>query len=303
MSKQIALSLGRTILSGLSTAASSNYNSGFIPMLRRGINYGIRGRTRQGNIITTRTNRRNQRRRNRKGMEINRAEGGYKNITLPYRMQSIGINTYGRLAIVKVGDSWNYAFQPQNDNYANHEEYNIMTMLNDSTEFKDRLKTTSQYKVESVSIAIFNERIPEGGDKLSRLLAYVNTTKVSVLQPKIQNNVMRLNMNSIGTKLYNFRLTDESIGKDFTGWFDGDDLYTGNVYLHVQSEDINIIKDTTETTVILGTVKITFHVLTRIQDYVRNNEPQKKLTESEKIKNLQEEINKVKTIIKQGLEV
>lgn len=171
-------------------------------------------------------------------------------------------------------------------------------MLNASTEFKERLRTTSQYRIIGINICIMNERIPEAKDKLSRLLVYANTTKVAVLDPKIQNNVMRLNMNTVGTKNFNFKLNNSNIGKDFTGWYDGDDLYTGNVYLHVQSEDINVINDDTQSTIVLGTIRITFNVLTRIQDYVRNNDPQKKKTTDEKIEELTEKIKEIDLKVK-----
>jgi hypothetical protein len=287
-------------LLALSTAASMNKVPSYLRnvIYKNNRNYGIKYRYRSGNTVTTRTRRRNNRRKIGKGIEVNKAEGGEKLITLPYRTQGIGINTYARLAIVKVGESWNYAIQPENDNYANHEEYNIITMLNASTEFKERLRTTSQYRIIGINICIMNERIPEAKDKLSRLLVYANTTKVAVLDPKIQNNVMRLNMNTVGTKNFNFKLNNSNIGKDFTGWYDGDDLYTGNVYLHVQSEDINVINDDTQSTIVLGTIRITFNVLTRIQDYVRNNDPQKKKTTDEKIEELTEKIKEIDLKVK-----
>lgn len=290
--------LGNLLLNALSTGFSSNYVNRIPNTSGYNRNYGtyfrLQNRNRNRNRIIQVQNSRNNRRRKGQGIEINRAEGGYKNITLPYRTQTIGINTYGRIAINKVGEDWLYAFQPSNDNYANHVEYNIITMLNDSQEFKDRLKTTSQYRINRICICIMNNRIPEAGDKLSRLLAYVNTTKVAVIDPKVQNNVMRLSMSTMGVKNFNFRLTNESIGKDFTGWFEGEDLYTGNVYLHFDSEDSNNIKDETETTIVLGTVKITFEVLTRIQDYTRLNQPTKKLTDKEKIELLEKQIAQIK---------
>jgi hypothetical protein len=288
-------------MGALQTAATLNGIPQYVPQLlsgRRYRNYGLRSRLRNRiapMVINQNNRRRNRRRRN--GLEINRAEGGYKQITIPYKQQTIGINTYARLAVNKVGETWLYAIQPENDNYANHVEYNIITMLNDSTEFKDRLKTTSQYKLKRINICIMNERIPEAGDKLSRLLAYCNTTKVSVLDPKVQNNVMRLNMNTIGTKNFNFNITNDNIGKEFNQWYDGEDLYVGNVYLHVQGEDINNLTST-ETTLVLGTIKITFVVATRIQDYTRNNEPTKKKTEKEEIREIHKQLDNITNSIK-----
>jgi hypothetical protein len=274
--------------------AGMRFNRGGNTVPWRRPKLGMRVATRTGNTLT-RTQRRNmRRRRKRAGLEINKAEGGFKQITIPYRTQGIGINTYARLVVTKIGNDWQYGIQPETENYATYNEYNIMIMLNNSSEFKDRLRTTSQYKVLGVRICIMNNRIPESKDRLSKLLAYVNTTKVGVIDPKTQNNVMELNMNTIGTKNFNFNLNNSNIGKDYTGWFDGEDLYTGNVYLHVAGQDINYLNENNETQVILGTVKITFSVLTRIQDKLRNQEPTKKKSNEEKIKELEDKIKEIK---------
>jgi hypothetical protein len=222
----------------LSTAASLNK----IPRLgntfiRKGVPTKLRNRYRGGATLT-RTQRRNRRRRrNRNGIEINKAEGGFKNITIPFRTQGIGINTYGRIVATHVGDNWEYGFQPESDNYATHAEFNLIHMLNNSTEFKTRLQTTSQYKLLGVRICIMNNRIPEAKDTLSKLLVYVNTSKVIVIDPKVQNNVMQLNMNSIGTKNYNFNVNATNMPKDYIGWLNGDDLYRGNIYMHFSAMD------------------------------------------------------------------
>jgi hypothetical protein len=291
----------KTLIPLLGALIGSNKRRNPMPMLRP--RTGTRVATRTGNTLTQTQRRNRRRRKNFNGVEINRAEGGFKQITLPYRTQGIGINTYARLVVTKVGNNWQYGFQPETENYATYQEYNIMLMLNNSQEFKNRLRTTSQYKVLGVRICIMNNRIPSAKDRLSKLLAYVNTTKVSVSDPKIQNNVMSLNMNTVGTKNYNFNLNNSNIGKDFTGWFDGEDLYTGNVYLHVAGLDENYLNEQEQTTVILGTVKITFSVLTRIQDYLRNQEATKKLSNEEKIKELEKQIESLKvnkTVIEQN---
>jgi hypothetical protein len=274
--------------------AGIRFNRGRNTVLGGRPRLGMRVATRTGNTLTKTQKRNMRRRRKRAGLEINKAEGGFKQITIPYRTQGIGINTYARLVVTKIGDNWQYGFQPETENYATYDEYNLMVMLNNSSEFKDRLRTTSQYKVLGVRICIMNNRIPEVKDRLSKLLAYVNTTKVGVIDPKTQNNVMELNMNTIGTKNFNFNLNNSNIGKDFTGWFDGEDLYTGNVYLHVAGQDDNYLNEQNETTVILGTVKVTFSVLTRIQDKLRNAEPSLKISNEDKIKQLEEQINKLK---------
>jgi hypothetical protein len=240
-------------------------------------------------------NARNARRRIRRkqrrtgGLEINKADGGEKQLTLPYRSQGIGINLYGRLAAVKVGDEWKYAFQPEYDNFANHSEYNLAIMLNNSDEFVNRLKTTSQYLINKVNISISYNRTPSAGDLMPKLLLYVSTTKITVYEPKIQNNVMRLNMNQLGTKNFNFKLNKQVITDEFVGWQNGSDLYGGNIFLHVVAED-KMFLDTSETTVVLGTVKVTFSIKTRIQDFIRNQRATLKKTKDEEIKELKERI-------------
>lgn len=290
--------LGQLALSALSTASSLGRIPP-LPSLGRYRNTGVRIRNRQGTRASqvTMTRRRRQRRRNNnQGIEINRAEGGFKNITIPYRTQGIGINMYARLLLIKIGDDWVYRFAPENENYAGYPSYNLTQMLNWSTEFTDRLKSSSQYLVQGVRISLSYDRIPEAKDRLSRLLLSINTSKVQVQDPKVQNNVMRLNMNTTGTKNFNFNINNSNMAKDFTGWQEAESLYRGNIYLHLDSQDSNTVNDQTETTIILGSIKVTFSILTRIQDYVKLQEPLKKLTNEEKIEQLEAEIMNLKML-------
>jgi hypothetical protein len=238
--------------------------------------------------------RRNNRNKGSQGIEVNKAEGGFKSITIPYRSQGIGINVFARLVIVKVGDDWVYKLAPENENYAQYQSYNLVNMLNWSTEFTDRLKSSSQYLVQGVRISISNDRVPEARDRLSKLLLSVRTNKVQVQDPRIQNNVMRLNMNQQGTKNFNFNINATNMLKDYVGWQEAENLYNGTIYLHLDAQDTNHINDDTETTVILGTVKITFSIITRIQDYMKAREPTKMITTEDKIKELEDKIKELK---------
>jgi len=289
--------LGNLLLSALSTASSINWRPPPInPFNRR--RTGVQIRNRQGTRAIPRLINGNRRRRRRingsQGIEVNKAEGGFKSITIPYRTQGIGINVFARLLIMKIGDDWVYRLAPENENYAGYQSYNITQMLNWSSEFTDRLKSSSQYLVKGVRISISNDRIPEAKDRLSKLLLSINTSKVQVQDPRIQNNVMRLNMNQLGTKNFNFNINATNMNKDFIGWQEAESLYNGNIYLHLDAQDTNNINDETETTIILGTVKITFSILTRIQDYTKLREPTKKLTTDEKLEKLEQEVKRMK---------
>jgi hypothetical protein len=255
---------------------------------RRGLRLGSR-LSRGISRVTTARRRRNNRRRSGRGIEINHADGGYKSITIPYRTQGMGINVYGRLLANKIGDNWEYKFAPENENWAPYSAYNLVNMLNWSNEFTDRLKTSSQYLLKGIRINISYNRVPNAGDRLSKLLLSINTSKVQVQDPKIQNNVMSLNMNALGTKNFNFNINTQNMPKDFVGWQEAENLYSGTIYLHLDSQDLNYL-NTDETTMILGTVKITFSILTRIQDYMKVREPTKKKT-------IEEEINDLKALV------
>jgi hypothetical protein len=287
--------LGNLLLSALSTASSLRKIPP-LPLNSRNLNYGvgIKNINRQGTrAIQGRRRRRRNRNKGSQGIEVNKAEGGFKSITIPYRTQGIGINVFARLEIVKIGDDWVYKLAPENENYAQYSAYNLTNMLNWSTEFTDRLKSSSQYLVRGVRISISYDRIPEAKDRLSKLLLSIHTNKVQVQDPRIQNNVMRINMNQPGTKNFNFNINATNMNKDNIGWIEAETLYNGNIYLHLDAQDTNHMNEADETTVILGTVKITFSVLTRIQDYLKVREPTKKLTNEEIIDELKEKIAKL----------
>jgi hypothetical protein len=289
--------LGNLLLSALSTASSLRKIPP-LPLNSRNLNFGVKYQNRQGTRAIQ--GRRRRRRRNvngSQGIEVNKAEGGFKSITIPYRTQGIGINVFARLEIVKVGDDWVYKIAPENENYAQYSAYNLTNMLNWSNEFTDRLKSSSQYLVKGVRISVSYDRIPEAKDRLSKLLLSIHTNKVQVQDPRIQNNVMRLNMNQPGTKNFNFNINATNMNKDNVGWQEAETLYNGQIYLHLDAQDTNHMNEDQETTVILGTVKITFSVLTRIQDYLKVREPTKKMTTEEEIEELKNKLKKLEKIV------
>jgi hypothetical protein len=263
-------------------------------VLRRlgGIDIGTslsnRSRTR-----TRRSARGNIRSRARKGLEINRAEGGFKRITLPTKTLGIGINLYGRLLAQKIGNNWEYRLGMESDNYAGREYLNLTNYLNDSSEFIERLQTSSQYKVLGVNISLGYNRIPAAGDCLSKLILFYNTDKITVNSPRIQTNTMELNMNTTGTKNFNIRLNRSNIKEEHCGWLDSIGLYPAKLLLHVSAMDANFLSESVQTTLTLGTIKITFNVLTRIQDYLKPNQPAKIVPLEEQVSALTSQLKKL----------
>jgi hypothetical protein len=259
-----------------------------------GRNMGISTTRRGGLTRLGNSNRRNFRRSNRNGLEINRAEGGSKRITLPYRTQSIGVNLFGRLLIQKIGEAWYYRIGMEKDNYAGREYIDIAEYLNFSDEFRDRLQVSSQYRIKGISVTISYDRVPSAKDRLSTLLLYYNTDKITVQNPRIQPNVMSLKMNMVGTKNFNFLINRQNTKVDDLGWQDASYLYAAKFDLHVNSIDENYMEEQNETTIVLGSIKISVEVLTRISDYLRPNAPAKKIVLEEKVKELTQELEAMK---------
>jgi hypothetical protein len=258
-----------------------------------GRNFGIATRQRNRRNASTRIRRRNRKNKGANGIEINKAQGGFKTITIPYRTLPIGINTYARLLAVKIGDSYQYQIAPEYNNFAGTDSLNLINMLNFSSEFTERLQASSQYKLLSVLININNNRIPQARDMMTKLLLYVNTERVQVQQPKIQSNVMRLNMNVVGTSNFNFRLNRTNMKQEDLDWQDSMYLFPSPITLHLESEDINLMPEENETTVILGTIKVTFSLLTRVQDYMKVQQPVKKVTVDEEIRTIKNTLAKL----------
>jgi hypothetical protein len=194
----------------------------------------------------------------------------------------------------KQGSDWVYQFAPKHEGYPGYQSYNLVELLNNSEEFRDRLRTSSQYLVTNVMITLSLDRIPEAGDRLSKLLLSINTSKVGVDNPLVQSNVMILPMNTIGTKNFNFHIQRGSVlPENGRGWLESSYLFIPAIYLKLSAQDSNYLAEDQETTVVLGTFKITFTVKTRVQDYMKAREPTKFVTVEEKLENLESKMTRL----------
>lgn len=286
-----------TIPSGLALTAASSKHYG-VPINPRffgnnfdGLRVNVRNRNRTG--VQQRTRRRRRNNYWNSGIEINKAEGGFKNITNTGRIIRTGINTYLTLIGNKwdaVGNKWQYMFK-RNDSVPSH-MIDVTEYLNSSTEFLDFLKRVSQYKVLGVNVMLQNSRVPKAGEVPSRLLFYASTDKIQVDNPKVDRNVMRLNMNTVGTKNFNFKLNKGNTNDLNLGWQDSSEYYNGAIQLRVSSEDDSYFDDE-ETNIMIGTVKVTITVLGRLQDSNNYNAPSQKMKIEEEIKKLKERLEHI----------
>lgn len=294
------MKLARNVSSNVSTAPISGQlcyqlNDGTVVPL--GNKIGVRNRNKK---LVNRIKKKTTTERNG-GIEINKAEGGYKKITLPLKEQGVGINLHGSLLLVKIGDDWYYRIGMASNNYAAEPYIEIKNYLNSSAEFTNKLATTSQYRIRGINCCIRYQRMPNGGDKLGTLLMYVNTKKVEVGNPKIQKNVMRLNMNTTGTKNYNVRLNNTNMEKEDVQWTSSRELYEGTIRLHVDKMSkikINEVAEQ-ETTIDLGEIEINVDVVVRYTDVDNFVQPTKKFNATELIEKQGEDIKKLQRMLQQ----
>lgn len=267
--KGISNIIGNAIISrlGLSTARRG------YPITLQKPSYANRTMLRSGRTgVITQTKRRRNLRKKRGGLEINKAEGGYKSIVRTGAVRHLAINEYARMYLDKQGSSYEYKFYLKSDGYASgSSSINITSLINNSDEFNDWCTAATQYKVYGVRFSFDYTRVPESGDAMARLLMSVQTDKCNVVEPDIERNVMNLDMSRNGVKNFNFNMNRRNTNVDNLGWTDTSDYYSARCILRVVGQDLTFLKDTTQLQVFLGTIKISIMTKVRLRDYISNN--------------------------------
>jgi hypothetical protein len=261
-----------------------------------GKNYNVRENLRNRTNVRNRFTRRNQenRRFRNNGVEINRAEGGFKRINNSGIIKSMGINIYGDLNLIRQNASnntWEYYFGviPL---------LNVTEKMNEDQEFINAVKNSSQYKVVGVSLMLQNNRIPQAGDLYARLLLSAVTDKVSVNDLTKDNNVMKLNMSTLGTKNFNFRFNIANTNPENLAWQSSENLWNGIAQVRIQGESLSNLAGGSDlpVTVKIGSFKVTVHVLLRTQDTENSSSPTMKVNIREEIEKLKTKLNRLKLL-------
>jgi hypothetical protein len=240
-------------------------------------------RSRRGG--TALRNRRRRRRRNAgAGLEINKASGGFKSIINTGAVRHLAINEYGRLVLSKAGASYSYKITLKKESHATeYTTVDLAALINESEEFNEWCQCSNQYKIYGIRITIDYSRVPESGDTLARLLMSVRTDKADVQDPKIERNVMNLDMSTTGVKNFNFNLNNRNTNVEHLGWTDTQDYYSAVVLLKLEGQDITLLKDTEPSTVVLGTIKFSFMAKCRLRDYIPGNGSKRPVLRRKKI--------------------
>jgi hypothetical protein len=220
-----------------------------------------------GQRIINRVNKKRRIRARRQGIEMNRADGGFKPMLSRRKVQQVAVNYYAYLKAIRVPDAgyeMMYVFEDANTEQTAY-AFELNTKLAGCTEFQNYLNISEQYKVFGVNISIDVNRIANAGDILPKMILYYDTDKITTKNPLTANNVMSLIMHTPGTKNYNVSLNKRNMNPEYIGWLATDKVYDCKLRLHIGNTS-NIFLNGNPEYVRLGTVKITFNVKFRLRD-------------------------------------
>lgn len=218
------------------------------------------------NYYNVRSNYRKRGINNQAKLEINRAEGGYKQVYNNGRVQQQTIEIYKT-----IGVSGNLAYiftDTQSD-----EQLNVQSLLNDNSEFLELRRTCLQYKIKMLSFSFNYNRIPQSQDKFSKMLISPETDMVlQASDPKLNNNTMVWDMTSNGSKNYNFRINNRNTEKQNQEWQISEAQWNAVCILHLTQQGEIFIKDRESVfPVQLGEIKIAVSVVYVKADTENNN--------------------------------
>jgi hypothetical protein len=209
-------------------------------------------------------NRRKRRNWQNKGLEINKAIGGTKQVYNNSRVQFQTIEFYSQ--IVLPDPDYDYLFL-----VTNSPEYNLASQLNDNDEFLELRKRSIQYKVMSMAMSFNYNRVPAAQDKFSKMIVTPETDMVlQVEDPKINSNSMVWDMSTNGTKNYSFRFNNRNTEKINAEWQIAESQWNAVVKVKLSSQGTNYIHkiDGQTTNFVLGEVKFSFRI-----KYVQTDSP------------------------------
>lgn len=201
-----------------------------------------------------------QRKRFNNGIEVNKADGGWKSPSFNGRVIGQTINMKFLLIANRYQD-FEYYVGTSNDDMS--KELNIQSRLNNNDEFLNLRKQALQYKVKNICVSINYDRVPKAGERWNKLMITPETDLIEDDDPLLNKNTMQLDMTKNGTKNYNFRITRKNTEYDNSGWIIGQAQFSGLIKLHFSELDMNIGDDeaTTFPKSVLGTIQVAVRVV------------------------------------------
>jgi hypothetical protein len=205
--------------------------------------------------VASRTLRHRNQRRNfrrekpsftRRGMEINRAEGGFKNLNQGGKRLLRSINVFKPFDLSSVG-----LYLIDGSQTVDLVDYCVT-----SNEMNFWRQNSYKYKMLGINISVdYNTPVPVQ-TTLNKLICKITTPMLSGDFPSLNGTSMQLNMSRMGVKNFNFRLNRGNMFLEDLGPFPTSETNLPSVLLTLSSQLEN--SNPTEGLIRLGTVKISY---------------------------------------------
>jgi hypothetical protein len=187
-------------------------------------------------------------RNSRAGMEINRAEGGFKNLNQGGKRILRNIDIFLEFTLNQNGD---YCIDGVQSKLLN-------IYLVNSIEFNNWRLVSYKFKPLGVNISIdYNTSVPVQIG-LNKLILSIETSLLSGSYPNVNATSMQLNMSRMGVKNFNFRFNSGNMNKEDIGPFPSSRTVLPDVRLRLSSQMPNYNPDSNSYR--LGVFKISYLV-------------------------------------------
>jgi hypothetical protein len=253
--------------------------TGMVPSAARALSRqkqraGIRMRVGAPRLVTSVTRRRNLNRGRNSGIEINHADGGWKDIARTGASRTLVVNLYGRLILEKSTLTTAYypKLQLASDNYTvNYSYLNLKYALETSPELTEWRGVTLSWKPTTVCTSINYTRVPQSNDKLAKLVLWYETDKtLDISNPLLERTSMILDMSKTGTKNFNFRLNRRNTKVENLQWITANSSFLGDILLNITAQDASYLNDQSVQEQLLGTFKTSISLRLILKDTSSN---------------------------------
>jgi hypothetical protein len=206
-----------------------------------------------GKRVSTRTRngqRRDLRRFNKTShLEINRAEGGYKNLNQGGSLKIQSVDIFRKMFLDDQG-------RYQLDDSVLVDNLDLTVALRNSSEFLTATLLCYKYKVTGVRLSFDYSLVPPAGTTMTKLILNMETDLVAVDDPKINKNAMQLSMSRQGVKNFWFNINKGNTKEDNLDWIPSTEDPNMTLKLHISSQGDNV--NPSGDLLYLGLMKISF---------------------------------------------
>jgi hypothetical protein len=225
---------------------------------RGGVNYAQSSRTRSNFRRFGRPSDYQNQRFGNRPMEVNRNEGGWKNINqgLVYIVRSC--DNVHQFYIKPVSQGSYYCFW-DGSNFID-----LKTELLNNDEFTTYRLLCTKYKFIGVRISVNYSCLLPTNSVLGKLVLTPETDLIQITDPIINTNSMKLDMSRPGVKNFNFNLTKANTLEDHVDWYPSTQDWDGTLKVKISNQGDN--KNGNNDQTLIGSFKVSLIVKFAIQD-------------------------------------